>query len=220
MDMQPELLRNVRQSLSSAEAILQGVITKTVGEGEYGLARSATDAAEVIRKIRRQLDDRDGEPLERSSGLPQVPESPGATGGASVVKRVPRPRLPDSPSRHVKKMYPRFEVRQDTLYRYGWSKSEKQEYVHKVPRGVFLKTLEVMARLRQQSGGPFVAEEILKLVDSGDGGAPSYQLYVVLGLLREAGCIEQLGREGYRIPADISEKAETTWSDLSKRSDS
>jgi len=114
--------------------------------------------------------------------------------------------------------YPKYEVKNDTLVRIGWSKKEKREYTHKVSQRVFYETVEVMGRLAQGGAGPFMAEKIIEQANNAKSETiPSYQVYVVLGLLRQTNCIKQVGREGYDIPPKLMEKAEGKWSELSNR---
>jgi hypothetical protein len=40
---------------------------------------------------------------------------------------------------------------------------------------------------------------------------PAYQVYVVIGFLRAQGCIEQVGRDGYRVAVGLSDKAGQAW---------
>jgi hypothetical protein len=110
--------------------------------------------------------------------------------------------------------YPRFEVRNNNLIRIGWSKKDKSEYQHKTPREIFDRTVEAMQKLAQSGPGPFMAEKIFENTNSEEGPVPSYQAYVVIGLLRDRQCVEQLGREGYMIPDDISSRALQVWEQL------
>ena len=108
--------------------------------------------------------------------------------------------------------YPKFEVKNDTLIRIGWSKKERREYTHKTPRTAFDGTVKVMAALAQNGAGPFTAEEIIEQVNHTESETiPSYQVYVVIGFLRARKCIVQVGREGYDIPTEIATRARKEW---------
>ena len=69
-----------------------------------------------------------------------------------------------------------------------------------------------MTKLANEGTGPFTAEVVIeKLNVSTEDMIPSYQVYVVLAALRSLDAIRQVGREGYDIPMDISEKAKDLW---------
>jgi hypothetical protein len=111
--------------------------------------------------------------------------------------------------------YPRFCVREGVLRRIGWSKKGKREYEHKVPKDVFASAVKAAASVGATAHGPVTAEEIMERVTDAAGvPVPSYQVYVVIGLLKQKGCIEQVGREGYVIPNDIDTRAHALWADL------
>lgn len=108
--------------------------------------------------------------------------------------------------------YPRFELVDDNLFRYGWSKREKREYSHKVPKSVFAKVVAAMDKIRFTNKGPHSAEAIIERVNDGaDEPVPNYQVYAVLGFLKAGNAIEQQGREGYLIPDGFAATAEESW---------
>jgi hypothetical protein len=108
--------------------------------------------------------------------------------------------------------YPRFELLDDNLFRYGWSKREKREYSHKVPRSVFDRVVAAMNKIRSTSKGPYSAEAIIERINDGaDEPVPNYQVYAVLGFLKAGNAIEQRGREGYLIPGTFEAKAQECW---------
>ena len=111
---------------------------------------------------------------------------------------------------------PRIEIRKGSLFRIGWSRKQKREYEHKVPRVSFDTIVNTMSALAREGKGPFMAEAVLeKISATKEDMIPAYQVYVVLAALREWKLITQVGREGYNIPPDISEKAEREWRDMS-----
>ena len=92
--------------------------------------------------------------------------------------------------------YPRYERSGDKLVKVGWSKKHKDQYEHRAPRAA------VIAVARQLSGQVkanevFEVPDILPVADPSGGEVPSYQVYLVLGWLRDAGAIEKKGRDGY-----------------------
>jgi hypothetical protein len=96
--------------------------------------------------------------------------------------------------------------------RIGWSKKEKKEYIHKAPKTVFDLTISAMEQIAEASKGPIMAEEIIEhLTKISTELVPSYQVYLVIGFLREFNCIKQIGREGYEILPDLANNAEVVW---------
>jgi len=111
---------------------------------------------------------------------------------------------------------PRIEIRKGSLIRIGWSRKQKEEYEHKVPRKAFDTIVNTMSALAREGSGPFMAETIIeKICATTDDTMPAYQVYVVLAALRERNLITQVGREGYNIPLDVAEKAQNIWTELS-----
>ena len=108
--------------------------------------------------------------------------------------------------------YPRFELIDDNLFRYGWSKREKREYNHKVPKSMFERVVSAMTEIGAASKGPHTAEAIIEQANEGaDEPVPNYQVYAVLGFLKAANAIEQQGREGYLISDGFKASAEECW---------
>lgn len=110
---------------------------------------------------------------------------------------------------------PRIEIRNGSLFRIGWSRKQRCEYEHKVPRESFEAIVNTMAGLSKVGNGPFTAETIIEKLNNSTGDMmPAYQVYVVLAALREWNLITQVGREGYNIDPDIGEKAQNKWTKL------
>jgi len=113
---------------------------------------------------------------------------------------------------------PKIEIRKGSLYRIGWSRKQKEEYEHKVPRTTFDSIVGAMAGVAKEGSGPFMAEAVIEKINATtEDSMPAYQVYVVLAALREWNLISQLGREGYNIPPDISEKAQNMWAEIAKK---
>lgn len=176
--------------LSKAENGLREVIALAAGAGDYR-------GVDIAKNVAVQLSD-----------IMQRLKTPTTNRSIELPKNEHALKREESKTSNRKKDYPKFEVRNGSISRIGWSKKERCEYIHKVPVVVFERTVETMDSLSKGSAGPFTAEEIIKKANEMQAEpVPSYQVYVVLGLLRENDCIKQIGREGYVIPRDISEKA-------------
>jgi len=184
--------------LTKCESDLQEVIVEAAKEGDYRSVDMAKTAAVNVSNVKARI--------KNPSSKPQAK-------GVSVVSHRKRK---SSSRKGGKSRYPKFNVKNDTLIRIGWSKKQKREYTHKAPKFVFEGTVKAMAALAQNGAGPFTAEEIIEQVNHMESEMiPSYQVYVVIGFLRARKCIVQVGREGYNIPVDVCGKAEDVWRSVS-----
>ena len=107
--------------------------------------------------------------------------------------------------------YPRFEIKEATLTKVGWSKKQKKEYSHHISREVFDLVVSAIASARRDTDGPLSTELIREVLGAGADGAPSYQMYSVLGFLRSRDVIRPSARGAYVIPSNVSEKAQAGW---------
>jgi len=170
--------------LKETERKLQKAISIAANKGDYSVVEKARTTAVEICNIRSKL----------TIYSPQREET--------SVKVKPSD-------------YPRFEVISNELIRTGWSKKQQVEYAHKIKKSSFDKIVKVMAELAQSATGPISAETIInRIEDMESGNIPSYQIYVVMGLLKNKNCIKQKGRKGYEILPDIEIKAEKQWRNL------
>jgi hypothetical protein len=190
----------VKRILAHADRELRDVIAEAATVGDLAGVDAARMAVGGVREIVRGVHRRG----VASGGR-------GAGSKATGRKRVRRAKKRGGRA----SAYPKFMVRNESLYRVGWSKKRREEYHHRVPRRVFDGTVEAMAGLSALGGGPFTAEQVIERANAAAREAyPTYQVYVVVGFLRARGCVEQLGREGYEIPADLSRRAASAWAGL------
>jgi len=135
--------------------------------------------------------------------------------GAVVSKQGLKDKMrPGSRSRRAVKetKLPRFEVRNATLYRIGWSKKKSEQYEHKVPHDIVSDVVSAMASLVQSGPGPFTADQIANRAEQVSGtSVPSYQIYVVIGWVRAHDLIEQVGRDGYQMPNNLLAAFDDLW---------
>lgn len=185
--------------LSETEGSLRDVIVQAAQAADYQGVDVARAAAQEVHNLRVRV----------SGEVPPPERSTVDTKSHRAKSRCARRQ----PSRkRAAAGYPRFEVRNGTLVRTGWSKKQGQEYLHKAPKPVFDLTVKAMATLSQERSGPITAEQVIDQVNLSDSQTtPNYQIYVVVGFLRAQGCIEQVGREGYRIPTDLCLEAAALW---------
>lgn len=195
----------IKSILINTEESVRKVIVKSAENGDYRGVDTARMIAVKIYELKMQL--------EESSASPIITKE-----AVTKIRKAQRVKKKSKRRKGGKSGYPKFEVRNGTLIRIGWSKKQKGEYTHKVPKVVFDVTVKAMARLAKSGAGPFMAEEIIDRVNELSADAvPSYQVYVVVGLLRKVGCIKQVGREGYGIPVDVAEKAQDVWGKITAK---
>jgi len=183
--------------LTKCESDLREVIVEAAQEGDYRSVDIAKTAAVNVHNVKARV------------------KNPAAKLETKPINDMSRHKRKKVSRKSSRLRYPKFEVKNETLIRIGWSKKERSEYTHKTPRAAFNRTVKVMAALAQNGAGPFMAEQIIEQVNHMESETvPSYQVYVVIGLLRKTEYIKQIGREGYSIPTDITQKAESVWGNL------
>ena len=118
-----------------------------------------------------------------------------------------------------RKSYPRFERIDDKLIKIGWSKKSREEYEHRAPRSAVLAFTEHLGA-NTKKDRTFVIDQLLPVHDSAGEELPSYQVYLTLAWLRQAGAVEKRGRDGYvrtLEPLDGS-TLDTLWDQIPDRS--
>jgi len=184
----------VADILAHAEKALQQVIVEAAEGGDY----KSVDLARATAVNVRELHVRMAKHTKSSDASRDEPR---------VINARPAPKQTQPKRRTKRADYPKFEMRSDMLHKIGWSKTQKAEYRHKVPRSLFERTVEALGFLSKSKAGPFTAEEIIEQVNKEQSEeAPSYQVYVAIGFLRQRECIRQVGREGYEVLSDFSDK--------------
>jgi len=189
----------VLEILNRAEEELREAIAEAARSGDYRAVEVGRNLAVNIKEL-----------CERISGNGQVTTKyTSITKGTEAKSQKKRKKV----TRRSKPAgLPRFEVRNGSLYKIGWSKKQRTEYSHKVPRLAYDAIANSMTKLANEGAGPFTAEVVIeKLNVSTEDMIPAYQVYVVLAALRSLDAISQVGREGYDIPMDISEMAKDLW---------
>ncbi len=83
------------------------------------------------------------------------------------------------------------------LVKVGWSKKSREEYEHKAPREVVDGMLDAIEGWG--GSGAFSVEELGVVRGVGGEAAPSYQVYLVLGWLRDIGVLHRRGRANYEL---------------------
>jgi hypothetical protein len=114
--------------------------------------------------------------------------------------------------------YPRFSIRNGTLYRLAWSRKKQSEYEHRVPKPILELITNAMSGIADPKGLPVQVDQIVNAANRLSAiQIPQYQVYLVVGWLRHTKCIKQVGRDGYLIPAVLAERAQQEWNLLSSK---
>ena len=184
-----------RQVLARAESELRELMAQALNRQQYeplaGLASLATAIAKLAEPLpeSRPLVDVEGMPPTSVASQTRPPDATDESReNPAPYEKVAR--------RGSRASFPRFERDQDRLIKIGWSKKDKQVYEHRAPRGavsmVFANLME-----RSERTGQFRMEEVLPIKDADGAEIPSYQVYLALAWLRDAGAIERRGNDGY-----------------------
>ena len=110
--------------------------------------------------------------------------------------------------------YPRFEVEGNSLVKVSWSKSKNSEYIHKAPKRVLEKLIEVLLELG--GNGEVVPTDSMFPLQQGDKEYPDYQSYLCLLWLKQNKLVIHHGREGYQVAdvATLKTTCEQMWAEL------
>ncbi len=115
--------------------------------------------------------------------------------------------------------YPRFERDDERLIKVGWSKKNKTEYEHKVPRAVAETIFNRLIMKRGQSK-KFEVDELLPVTTKEGEEIPAYQVYATIAWLRNSAAVEKRGRDGYVFLARTADMNAflALWQELPARS--
>jgi hypothetical protein len=194
MPIMSENSAKIDEILQSCETAVRDIIAAAAQDGDYDTVGRGREVALRVSALR--LGRGGNERQQHRSSQTAVPSSGAATGFRGS-------RIPE---------YPRFELIDNSLYRYGWSKREKREYNHKAQKSAFDRVVTAMSKIGSANKGPQTAEVIIEQANEGsDDPIPNYQVYAVLGFLKAKKVIEQQGREGYLVSDDFESRAQQCW---------
>lgn len=184
--------------LRQAETGLRDLVSAAVANGDYASVLRVAAWAKALSDLIK--------------GMPVARE----TGQTVVTPQAPTPAVHRSAA--SRPAYPRFIRQGDQLVRIAWSKKEKAEYIHKTPRAVVQATVEALAAAGRD-GRIFSTKDFIPLQDREGTEVPSYQVYVVIALLKQLAMIDQHGRQGYSIPklSEFKDAVEAVWRKLPER---
>jgi len=184
--MKRDLLQIGRDLISGCERGFQDLLKEAVAEREYDAIVPLTNVAKALRELAR-------------TSLASGSKAPDASPAARSEKRLRTIRAKGRPTPQRKRAeYPKFYRRNDDLVKVGWSKREKKEYQHKAPQPAVRAVATAMANAGQD-GHIVRIDKLLPLQHGSGSEVANYQVYVCMAWLRNAGLIEQQGRQGYRL---------------------
>jgi hypothetical protein len=191
--------------LQETESKLRGLVSEAAASGDYASVVQITSWARTLSELVNR------EATTKVNGAVPVPRS--AQSGAKGPKQL-------SLSRWGQRSYPLFFRQGDQIVRIAWSKREKKEYRHKAAYGI-LKVLTKSMVDKGADGRVFATEQFLPVRDAQGAEVPNYQAYVGIALFKQAGLIDQHGRQGYSIPrlADFKDAVEAVWKKLPELQD-
>ena len=177
-------IQAARELLGEAAESINRLIEKAVAELKYDEVKELADLADGLAK------------LLRGEAMPEAPRNTvGTIDRQSPPSAPPIPNRPKQPS-SKKSQYPWFGRNADRLVKVGWSKKNKKEYEHRVPREAAMAFVHHLAD-HVTNGTVFDVEGLLPVVDASGEEIPAYQIYVTLAWLRDMNVIEKKGRDGY-----------------------
>jgi len=188
--------------LRQTEDKLRALLSEAANSGDYSSVLTLAAWARSLNELVNSKASGEGKLNEVQPAQRAKKPTPGAA-------RNPAPH-------HSQNGYPRFLRQGNQLIRIAWSKQKKKEYRHKVPYSI-LKLLASAMADKGQDGRVFSTEEFLPIHESEDAApVPNYQAYVGISLLKQAGLIDQHGRQGYSIPqiSEFKNAVERIWTKL------
>lgn len=178
------IVEEANKVLHDAENALRDLIERGAKEQRYGEIVRVANLADGIARLRR------------GAAAPQPPQ-PSVLSPSSQTKKKASLVLPRK-SRPAKHGYPRFERDGDRLVKLGWSKKNRKEYEHRVPREALISFVRHLSDA-VPNGQIFEVESLLPVQDVTGQEIPAYQIYVALAWLRTAGAVKKIGKDGYVI---------------------
>lgn len=201
-------IQAARTLLRQAESSLRQLIEAALKDQRYVDVAEMAALADGLSRLVDPTSTR-AAPEARLASIPATSRSQAAA--TSAPKRSKSARKAST----KRTGYPRFVREGDRLVKIGWSKKNKSEYEHRVPRSAvdaFLGKLTSAVK----PGRVFEVEGLLPVTDQAGEEVPAYQVYVTLAWLREIGVIAKKGRDGYVIEDAEATKsgAQDRWQEL------
>lgn len=190
--------------LARAERDLLQLLSEAASRADYRTIDAARAAAQGIRALAASIETGPA----RHHADPELRRPDGSRRTRSSSRR--GSRLPAD--------YPRFSISNDRLYKIGWSKKRKREYVHKLSKSTLDRVIQAMCSISTGGAGPCTAQQIIEQATKhASAPLPDYQVYVVLAWLKAAGLVQQVGRDGYTFETSLREQVQSRWEALASR---
>jgi hypothetical protein len=198
-----QIRTRIAEALRETEQQMLGFLAEAAAQADYEGIDLARTVASKVRQLTKELQ---GGSISDDLGASVTMHS-----AANSEKRTRKPRTTAPPTKQ-RQQYPKFRVQSDCLLREGWSKKERRAYTHRVPREVFQAVVAAMQRVAETSNGAVTAEVILQEPRLHEASSvPQYQVYTVLGFLRSAEVVREVGRGRYQLPPDLKHQAMSLW---------
>lgn len=174
--------------LRTAEESVLDIVARAAAQRDYTMLDKARSVAERLRAL-------------------EAAEQPRPT--AELAKRKRRTSGKGKPRNLARGDYPKFTVTNGSLYKIGWSKKKNNEYTHRITIERVHEVIGALDQLSQKVSGVVSGEDILESGEMQMAHVPSYQVYLVLALLKREKIINSAGRDGYRLPDGIFPQADS-----------
>ncbi len=193
-----------RITLERAEEELRTLIAKAASAGQYGDVALLVEWAQHLAEL-----------LRGSSDARESAPGNGAPGTTALAPHFPRSDASGNDGQ------PGFFRNANVLVRRALSKRKGEQYEHRAPREVLDAVLAALSRAGARNRAVSV-ERLAPLKTKDNREIPNYQAYLVLALLKDAGAVEQLGRQGYKLTIgkkDPLAVAQEIWSTVPEQAD-
>ena len=194
---------------------LKAIILEAINTENYGdvasIARISTALSSFAQSVRTEASPRDIGSNASAENLSEFVRS-----AAQPTEEEDKPLKLSLRGHSRREKYPQFLKDGDRLVKVAWSKKDRAPYEHRAPFSV-VNALIAAVRETKGEGKVFQAIDVLPLMKPHGEEYPSYQSYLALNWLREAGVISKKGREGYLLKAKAAsaQKLEQLWAALS-----
>jgi hypothetical protein len=188
--------------LKEAENRLRHIIVEAAKLGDY----ESIDLARAVAGRLHEIFD-EHVPVKSEASARQA-----ATG--AMPASIPQSSAARKQRHRSRNLYPRFQIDRGVLHKVGWSKKDREEYVHKIPKDVYDLVVRAISDASHGGKRMFASDGLVQQLQSQEPPVPAYQVYVTLALLRSRQIVEKKGREGYLAVADVVSRGLRAWSEL------
>lgn len=197
--------------LQSAEGDLRQAIALAAKDGSYALAQALSGIAGELGGAIRSLPGTIEEPQGQMHGAAKSrTERNGIQENAKSKPSIKRTRRAKRSKKS--RAYPKYQIVGTTLVRLGWSKKTREEYSHKVPRSAYDQVSAAIDRVVSNGKKVFTADDVAAVLASEDcEHVPSYQMYIVIGYLKDNDALMAESRGKYKSEQPIGEFASSVW---------